>query len=66
MATYTFDPSEDSASPEQQAAETSALEQGEMLAKAAEEDRARRMERSRQIKKMSPSSAVSSSPRMTS
>ena len=44
MATYTFDPSEDSASPEQQAAETNALEQGELLAKAAEEDRARRME----------------------
>ena len=38
----TFDPSEDR-SPEQMAAETSAMEQGELLIKAQEEDRDRRM-----------------------
>ena len=44
MATYTFDPSEDTATPEQVAAETAAMEQGEKLVAAQEEDRARRME----------------------
>ena len=44
MPSYTFDPSEDTATPEQQAAETAALEQGEKLIAAQEEDRARRME----------------------
>jgi len=39
----TFDPSEDR-SPEQMAAETSAMEQGELLIKAQEEDRDRRMD----------------------
>ena len=41
MATYTFDPADgqDAATPEQQAAETSALEQGQVLADAAEADR---------------------------
>ncbi len=42
MATTVFDPSE-GASPEQQAAETSALEQGEKIAQMQEEDRARRL-----------------------
>ena len=41
----TFDPSEDR-SPEQMAAETSAMEQGELLIKAQEEDRDRRMDAS--------------------
>ncbi len=42
MATTVFDPSE-GVSPEQQAAETSALEQGEKIAQMQEEDRARRL-----------------------
>ena len=41
----TFDPSEDR-SPEQMAAETSAMEQGEKLIQAQEEDRDRRMSQS--------------------
>ena len=41
MPTYTFDPSEDSATPEQQAAEAAALQQGEALLQAEAEDKAR-------------------------
>lgn len=44
MATYTFDPSSDQPTPEQQAAEAAALEQGEKLAQIQEEDRNRRFE----------------------
>lgn len=42
MPTLTFDPSTDAPSPEQAAAETAALAQGEKLAQAAEQDRAAR------------------------
>tara|TARA_Y100001963_G_scaffold87272_1_gene120672 strand:+ start:2217 stop:3059 length:843 start_codon:yes stop_codon:yes gene_type:complete len=41
MTTTTFDPTPDSPSPEQQAAETAALEQGEKIAQAEQEDRDR-------------------------
>tara|TARA_R100000664_G_C2755796_1_gene143563 strand:- start:500 stop:1342 length:843 start_codon:yes stop_codon:yes gene_type:complete len=41
MATTTFDPTPDAPSPEQQAAETAALEQGEKIAEAEQQDRDR-------------------------
>jgi len=42
MATYTFDPSSDEPTVDQQAAEAAALEQGERIAQAQEEDRNRK------------------------
>ena len=44
MASYTFDPEKDTVSPEQMQAEQDALQQGEVLAQAEQEDRARRTE----------------------
>ena len=42
MATYTFDPSSDEPTADQKAAEAAALEQGEKIAQAQEEDRNRK------------------------